>query len=124
MVFVAIFTCKIDTCWPRYLIFSMCCSLTCVGILCDIQVNQAANGVDPNRGTLVDLLEFIEHRLKLVEIYTRTPPTPAFDERMFNIILELLSTLALATKELKEGRSSGSVLADMLPLLSVMQLNS
>jgi hypothetical protein len=95
-------------------------SSTCVGILCNTQVNQVANGVDPNHGTLIDLLESIEHRLKLVEIYTRTPPTPAFDESMFGVILELLSTLALATKELKEGRSSESVLADMLPLLSAI----
>jgi hypothetical protein len=34
---------------------------------------------------------------------------PATDEIMFKIILELLSTLALATKELKQGRSSESI---------------
>ena len=45
------------------------------------------------------------------------------DETVFNIILELLSTLASATKELKKGQSSESVLVDMPLLLSATQSN-
>ena len=63
---------------------------------------------------LVDLLEAIEHFLKLLEIYMEVPQTPAMDELAVKIMVELLSTLALATKELKQGRSSESVLADIL----------
>jgi hypothetical protein len=37
------------------------------------------------------------------------------------IMVELLSTLALAAKKLKEGRPSASVIADMLPQLNVIQ---
>jgi hypothetical protein len=39
------------------------------------------------------------------------------DEIMLQMIVELLSTLALATKELKQGRTSESVfrLGDVLP---------
>jgi len=37
------------------------------------------------------------------------------DEVVAKIIVELLSTLALATKRLKKGRLSESVLTDVLP---------
>ena len=63
---------------------------------------------------LVDLLEATEHSLKLLDIYTEVPPTPAMDELAVKIMVEFLSTLALATRELKHGRSSESVLADIL----------
>ena len=56
----------------------------------------------------------IEHFLNRLDIYTRIPRTPAMDEMVIKIMVELLSTLALATRELKQGRSSESVLADML----------
>ncbi len=63
---------------------------------------------------LFDLLESIEHFLNRLDIYTRIPPTPAMDEIVAKIMVELLSTLALATKELKQGRSSEFILRDLL----------
>jgi len=62
---------------------------------------------------LVELFESIGHFLKRLDIYTKIPPTPALDEVVIKILVELLSTLALATKELKQGRPSESVLADV-----------
>jgi hypothetical protein len=87
-------------------------------------MNQAAKDANSHHDALIDLLESIEHVLKRIDIYTRVPPTRAMDEVVFNIILELLSTLALATKELKQGRSSESVVADMSHLLSATQSKS
>jgi hypothetical protein len=78
-------------------------------------VNQAAKGVTDSYDALVDLLESIEHFINRLDIYIRIPPTPAMDGIVVKILAELLSTLALATKELKQGRSSGSILADFLP---------
>jgi len=69
---------------------------------------QAAKGVDASYSALVDLLESIEHFLKRLSIYTNISPTPAMDEIVVKIMVELLSTLALATKEVKQGRSSES----------------
>jgi hypothetical protein len=92
----------------------MCCFLLHLVFFFDIPVNQAADGLDSNRDSLIDLLESIERCLKQVDIYTQIPPTPALDEIMFNIILGLFSTLALATKELQEGRMSESIFADTL----------
>jgi len=62
---------------------------------------------------IVDLLESIEHFLMRLYIYTKIPPTPAMDEILVKIVVELISTLALATAELRQGRTSESFLADM-----------
>ena len=86
-----------------------------VGIICDIQVNQAAKGVVSSWDALLDLFESIEHFLNRLDIYTRITATPAMDEIVIKIIVELLTTLALATKGLKQGRPSKSILADVLP---------
>jgi hypothetical protein len=83
--------------------------------LCDIQVDQAARGVTSSWDALTELLESIEHFLNRLEIYTRISRTPAMDEMVVKIMIELLSTLALATRELKQGRSSELILADVLP---------
>ena len=71
-------------------------------------------GVVDSYDGLVDFLDAIEHFLKRLNIYTELPPTPTMDELVVKIMVELLSTLALATKELKQGRSSESVLDDIL----------
>ena len=80
-----------------------------------IQVHQAAKGLKPDHDEIVDLLESIEHLLKPLDVYTQSPPTPAIDEMVVKIMAELLSTIALTTKELQQGRSSMFVLADVLP---------
>jgi len=91
------------------------CFSTFVEIPYDTQINQAANGVADSYDALVDLLESIEHFLNRLDIYTRIPATATMDEIVIKIIVEVLTTLALATKELKQGRSSGSSLAGILP---------
>ena len=65
--------------------------------------------------TLVDLLESIEHFVMRLDIYTRVTHTPTLDEMANKIIVELLSTLALVTKELKQGRMSKSTPIEELP---------
>ena len=62
--------------------------------------------MDTSYEALVDLLESIEHILSRLHIYTQIPPMPAMDEMVVKIMAELLSALASATKELKQGRSS------------------
>jgi hypothetical protein len=81
-------------------------------------VYQAAKDVIASEDALTDLLESIEHFLKRLDIYTRIPSTAATDEIIVKIMVEVLSTLALATKELKQGRSSEFVLADVVPALT------
>jgi hypothetical protein len=69
-------------------------------------VNQAAEGVMDSHEALLDLLEFIEHFLNRLDIYHQIPSTSAMDEMLAKILVELISTLALATREFKRGRSS------------------
>jgi len=80
----------------------------------DVCVIQSAKGIISNCDALVNLLESIEHFLNRLDIYTRIPPTPAMDEIVVKILVELISTLALVTQELTQRRSSESVLADAL----------
>jgi hypothetical protein len=44
--------------------------------------------------------------LKRLEIYTAIPPTPIMTDIIVKIMIELLSVLALATKQIKQGRFS------------------
>ena len=83
--------------------------------ICDIQVSQAFKEITAHLDDLVDLLESIEHFLNRLYIYTKVPPTPAMTEIVAKIMVELLSTLALATKQIRQGRPSESVFADVSP---------
>jgi len=80
-----------------------------------IQANQTAMGITSHDAlaALADLLDLIEHILIHVEIYTRVPPTPATDDMVVKIIQEFFSTLALATRELNQGRPSESILVHL-----------
>jgi hypothetical protein len=60
---------------------------------------------------LVDLFASFENFLNRLSIYAGVPPTPALTNVLVKIIVELLSTLALATKQVKQGRFSEFVLA-------------
>jgi hypothetical protein len=77
-------------------------------------MSQAFKGVSADFDVLEDLLESIEHFLKRLDIYTKVPPTSAMTEIVVKIMVELLSTLALATKQIRQGKSSEFVFADVL----------
>jgi hypothetical protein len=49
--------------------------------------------------------------LKRLEIYTTIPPTPILMEVIVKIMVELLSVLALASKQIKQGRFSKCLVA-------------
>jgi hypothetical protein len=59
---------------------------------------------------LVDLLASFENFLGRLNIYAGIPPTPALTNVLVKIVVELISTLALATKQVKQGRFSEFVL--------------
>jgi hypothetical protein len=68
--------------------------------------HQAVKDVSASFDAHVDLLECIGNFLKRLDIYTKIPPTPAMTEVVVKIMVELISTLALATKQVKQGRPS------------------
>ena len=55
---------------------------------------------------LVDIFERIENFFKRLESYTEVAPTAAMADVTVKIMVEVLSILAIATKEVKQGRSS------------------
>ena len=55
---------------------------------------------------LIDIFVRIEGFFKRLELYTEVPPTTAMTDVIVNIIAEVLSILAITTKEVKRGRSS------------------
>ena len=59
-----------------------------------------------NYDALVDLFASFENFLSRLSIYAEIPPTPGLTTVVVKIIVELISILALATKQVKQGRFS------------------
>jgi hypothetical protein len=73
----------------------------CDGLLC-----QAASGVKSSYDALLELFECLGNFVKRLEIYTMVPPSPMLIEVVVKIMIEFLSVLALASKQIKQGRLS------------------
>jgi hypothetical protein len=85
---------------------------------------QAASGVTSSYDALMDLFECLGNFFKRLEVYTTIPPTPMMMDLIIKIMVELLSVLALATKQIKQGRFSKCVVRYALLMLNVSQRNS
>ena len=76
---------------------------------------QVAGGVSSSHDALIDLFDCVGNFLKRLRIDTNFPSTPSMMEISMKIMAELLSVLALATKQIKLGRFSKWVfVSDML----------
>ncbi|KAH9046106.1 hypothetical protein EDB84DRAFT_1674249, partial [Lactarius hengduanensis] len=65
---------------------------------------QAADGVSASYDALLELFECVGSFLKRLEIYTKIPLSPLMTEIIAKIMVELLSILAQAKKQVKQGR--------------------
>ena len=74
-------------------------------------MNQAVKDVSASYDALMDLFESIESFLARLDIYTKIPLTAAMTDIVVKIIVEVLNTLALATKQVKQGRLRESLAA-------------
>jgi hypothetical protein len=106
---------KSNTDWPRHPNCRACFTFFLCAYPSHIQIHQAAKEVNASHDELVALFESIEQLLRPLHIYAKIPPTPAMEEMVVKIMAELLSIFALMTKELKQGRSSVSLLVDISP---------
>jgi fungal STAND N-terminal Goodbye domain len=77
---------------------------------------QAASGVSSSYDALLDLFECLGNFLKRLEIYTAIPPTPIMIDIIVKIMVQLLSVLALATKQINQGRFSKCVVTYTFPV--------
>ena len=82
---------------------------------------QAIKDVSASYDALVNLLESIEHFLNRLDIYTKFPPPAAVGEIIVKIMVELLTTIALVTKQIEQRRRCGSDLARYITGLIVIQ---
>ena len=72
----------------------------------NIYCPQAAKDVQASQDTLSDIFERIENFFRRLESYTEVPSTPEMFDIIAKIMVEVLSILAIATKEIKRGRAS------------------
>ncbi len=70
---------------------------------------------------LLSLFECLGSFLKRLEVYTTIPPTPIITDIIVKIMIELLSVLALTTKQIQQGRFSKCTVTYMFRVLSVSQ---
>ena len=68
--------------------------------------DQAARDVSASQDAIVDLFERIENFFTRLETYTEVPPTHGMLNLMVKIMVEVLGTLAIATKEIKQRSAS------------------
>ena len=73
---------------------------------------------------LLDLFECLGNFLKRLEVYTTIPPTQMMMDLIIKIMVELLSVLALATKQIKQGRFGECAIRYTLFVLNMSQRNS
>jgi hypothetical protein len=62
--------------------------------------------VRASQDTFIDIFERMENFIQRLEIYTEVSPTPEMIDINMKIMVEVLSILAIATKEIKQGYTS------------------
>jgi hypothetical protein len=72
----------------------------------DTHGSQTANDTSASQDNLIGLFNGIERFFRRLEIYTGIPPTTAMTDIIVEIMAEVLTILAIATKEVKRGRLS------------------
>ena len=73
---------------------------------CNTDFSQAAKDVRASQDTLVDIFERIEMFFRRLEVYTEVSPTSEMMNIIIQIMVEVLSILGIATKEIKQSRIS------------------
>ena len=71
-----------------------------------MRVSQAVKDVRASYDALVDLFESIERFLSRLAIYTTVTLSEAMTDVVVRIMVEIFSILALATKQIKQGKLS------------------
>jgi hypothetical protein len=69
--------------------------------------SQAVRDTRASHGIIVEIFERMEFFFLRLEIYTEVPPTTEMKEIILKIIVEVLSILAIVTKDINQCRMSG-----------------
>ncbi len=73
---------------------------------CNAYTPQVAKDARASQENLIDIFERIEMFFRRLETYTQVPPTTEMMGTITQIMVEVLSILGVATKEIKQGRLS------------------
>ena len=103
---IGILTSESDLCWNRCPPFSAYSSLCLCASKINLYNSQAVKDVRASQDTLIDIFERLENFFRRLENYAEVPPTSEMMDIIGKIMVEILSILAIATKEIKQGRTS------------------
>ena len=67
---------------------------------------QAAKDVRASQDTLIDIFEHMENFFRRLEVYTEVTPTTEMMDIIMKIMVEVVTILGIATKDMKQGRTS------------------
>ena len=80
--------------------------LRCTFVQAIVTPSQAAMDVRASKDTLIDIFDRMESFFQRLEIYTRVSPPPEMIDIIVRIMVEVISILGMATKEMNQGRMS------------------
>jgi hypothetical protein len=72
----------------------------------DAQPSQAAKSLSASQDNLISVLERIENFFSRLEMYVKVSPAAGMTDVIVKIMIEVLSILSIATKEIKQSRAS------------------
>jgi hypothetical protein len=73
---------------------------------CNTYLSQTVKDIRASKDALVDIFESIEMFFRRVEVYTEAQRTSEMMNMIIQIMVEVLSILGIATKEIKQSRLS------------------
>ena len=76
-------------------------------------ISQTAKSARKSQDTLVDIFDRIEMFFRRLEMYTEVSLTTEMTDIIIQIMVEVLSVLGIATKEIKRGRMSESFINEL-----------
>ena len=74
---------------------------------CLTTASQAVRDTRASHGIIIETFERLEFFFQRLEMNTAVPPTPEMKEIIIKIMVEFLSILAIATKDINQCRMSG-----------------
>ncbi len=96
--------------WYRRSTFGRCPAPFSCATYFDIEGPQGAKDASATRDKLIEVFNRIERFFHRLEIYTSISPTMAMTNVIVEIMVEVLTILGIATKEVKRGRLSELIL--------------
>ena len=117
MFFLGIPASKCNFCGDRRSPLGLCPSSFPTAAYFDTRYSQAVKDASSSKEKLVELFNRIERFFGRLEIYTSITPTTAMKDIIIEIMVEVLTILGIATKEVKRGRLSELMWID-LPFLT------